>query len=221
MANTTRPDEPQEQRGSPAQGDLASKLSQGANEVSEQAIDRVHRARDRLQDEFAQRRMRVSERIRDVSDALDGAGRQLGDGDVVAEGLHYVSERIERVAAYVDEADPNRFAHDLRDAVRERPIWFFGGAFVLGLALGRFAKSSEGMVEDAAFADEDEGEATQPRAPGTLPATGSVQASQARGQGSGVGSPGMPVASPVPREGMASGARPPGTPKRDEGARQP
>jgi hypothetical protein len=151
MANmTSGSDVSQEQHSSPEQKpDLASKLSQGAGEVADHAVEEVQRTRRRLEDQLAQRRSQLSERLRDVSDVLDSAGVKLGDDDFVADGLHYASSKIERVASYIETSDAQRLAGDLRDAVRERPAWFFGGAFIAGLALARFVKSSAGGSLDA------------------------------------------------------------------------
>jgi len=217
MANmTSGSNESQEQRSSPAQGstDLGNKLSQGANEVTEQALARVQRTRDRLEDELAQRRFRLSERMRELSDVLEGAGRKLGDDDVVADGLQYVSGKIERVASYIESADPNQVARDLRDAVRGRPAWFFGGAFVAGLALARFAKSSADAVAEVAGEDE----APRARATGSMqsarpPETG-VRPTPASTQQSG-----QPGAAGT-REATPGGSRPPAVPT-SQGVRQP
>jgi hypothetical protein len=168
---SSRSDESQEQRSSPQRTGLASKLSQGTSEVTDQALDRVQRTRVRLEDELAQRRTRIGERLRSVSEVLDSAGGKLGDDDLVADGLHYVGSKIDRVASYVESVDPTRLAYDLRDMARERPAWVFGGVFVLGLALGRFAKSSAEVLA----ADEEEETpigATHAPAPGYVGSAG-------------------------------------------------
>ncbi|HEY6556163.1 MAG TPA: hypothetical protein VI072_02780, partial [Polyangiaceae bacterium] len=45
-------------------------------------------------------------------------------------------------ASYVSETDPRDVLQDVQDFARQRPAWFFGGAFLLGLAAGRFLKAS-------------------------------------------------------------------------------
>jgi hypothetical protein len=49
----------------------------------------------------------------------------------------------------VDEITTEGAAEDLRGIARERPAWFFGGAFVLGLALGRFARATAGNLAES------------------------------------------------------------------------
>ncbi|HTU57647.1 MAG TPA: hypothetical protein VMF89_04420, partial [Polyangiales bacterium] len=62
--------------------------------------------------------------------------------ELVARGLRYASEKVETVAGYVEALTPKRLANDLRGVSHSQPAWFFGGAFVLGLALGRFARTT-------------------------------------------------------------------------------
>lgn len=237
MANmSSRSDESQEQRSSPEQTGLASKLSQGASEVTDQALERVQRTRDRLEDELTQRRSRLSERIRSVSEVLDSAGSKLGNDDLVADGLHYVSSKIDRVASYVESADPHRLADDLRDVARERPAWVFGGVFVLGLALGRFAKSSAEAIAEGD--DEQQGGgrigASRARATGaaqSTPPQGRLQTSSGGGvpgtragaaQASGMQAGGSPGSAGGVRDGTTTpGIGRPPVPPTNQGARQP
>ena len=151
MANTTESSEASRQRSSPEQGaGLSGKLTQGASEATGQAVERIQKTRDRFGDELSRRRSRLTERIRDVRDVLESAGRKLGEDDMVSDGLHYVSRKVDTLASYVESAEPERLAGDLRELARERPAWFFGGSFVLGLALGRFVHATGKVVEEAA-----------------------------------------------------------------------
>jgi len=139
MANMTSSGGSNEQRGSPqSPSSMAEKVSTTASEATEQTIEHVQRTRERLATELAERRTQLAERIRDVSDALHGAGRKLGDDDMAAHLLAAAGDKVERAASYIESIDPGRVAGDLRELAQERPAWFFGGAFSLGLALGRF-----------------------------------------------------------------------------------
>jgi hypothetical protein len=48
----------------------------------------------------------------------------------------------------VDHATPRTIARDVHRFAQEKPAWFFGGAFLLGLAVGRFVKSSSERHHD-------------------------------------------------------------------------
>jgi hypothetical protein len=51
---------------------------------------------------------------------------------------------VERLASYVASADLSHLGDDVQRFARDKPLFFFGGAFILGLAAGRFMKSSGG-----------------------------------------------------------------------------
>lgn len=131
--------------GSQVQGSpsgLVDKLAQTADESAHKAIERVQETRERARSGIERQQAQLGERIREVSEALRGSGLKLKDNDAVASLLDGASERVDRLASYVDTASPRSVARDLHDFARDKPAWFFGGAFLAGLALGRFAKSS-------------------------------------------------------------------------------
>jgi hypothetical protein len=149
MANmSSESEQANRQRGSEQAPGLADKLARGASSATGQAVEHIQNTRERLDGELSRRRSRLTERIREVRDVLDSAGRKLGDEDMLADGLQFVSGSVERLASYVESADPSRLAADVRELARERPGWFFGGTFVVGLALGRFAHSTRETREE-------------------------------------------------------------------------
>src|SRR5690606_18500587 len=85
-----------------------------------------------------------------VRDALRSASDQLRDeDDFAAEYVDKVSESITKVANYVSSADFSNLGRDAHQFARERPGLFFGGAFAVGLMVGRFLKSSAGESHPA------------------------------------------------------------------------
>jgi hypothetical protein len=125
---------------------VVQRAAAGASAISQQ---QVRKARRQFDEQIAAQRQRVSGRARTLSRALNGAGGMLEEDELVAQCLHFAGEKIEGVAGYVDEFTPAQVAEDLRNVARERPAWFFGGAFVLGLALGRFARSTAGAFSES------------------------------------------------------------------------
>jgi hypothetical protein len=99
-----------------------------------------------MEDQLSVQRDRVTGRVRTLGRALKGASSMLEEDDVVAQCLHFASDKVEGVAGYVDEMTTDGVTDDLRAMARDRPAWFFGGAFLLGLALGRFARSTAGSM---------------------------------------------------------------------------
>jgi hypothetical protein len=162
MANMTSNMEPREQRkpggnggqsesGGETQGRSETQgqgtAAKAANLAAGAATRQIEKTRERIEDRITQQREQITGSVRALGRALRGAGEVLDEDELAAHALHYASDKIERVAGYVAEISPDRVANDLRGVARSRPWWFYGGAFALGLALGRFARSSnEGKV---------------------------------------------------------------------------
>jgi hypothetical protein len=152
MANmTSQTGEPGHERVNPQEGGAGpsplERAAAGASTVSKQQL---RKARASVDEEISSQRERVTGRVRTLSRALKGAGEMLEDDDLVAQCLHFASDKVAGAASYVEELEPARAADDLRELARERPAWFFGGAFALGLAIGRFARSSAEAVPSGA-----------------------------------------------------------------------
>jgi hypothetical protein len=60
----------------------------------------------------------------------------------VAKYADSISDGVDRVANYVGSLEPGALVTDASRFARSKPAWFFGGAFLVGLAAGRFLKSS-------------------------------------------------------------------------------
>jgi hypothetical protein len=154
MANMTTNTESREPRnggqqsgGTQSEKGPQSSVGRAASTAAGLATKQVEKTRDRFEEQIADQRSRISGRVRSLGRALHGAGEMLEEDDLAAQALHYASEKIDGVAGYVAELSPTRVAEDLRNVAHTRPIWFFGGAFALGLALGRFARSTGGGVQ--------------------------------------------------------------------------
>ncbi len=140
-------DNPQQHSSPPRPTEAASRVAERIEQTAEQAassaVERVRQARDRTQSGLEQQRAEAAERIRRLGDALRSGSESLGAEDRTAQQLFdAVLTRVERVAQYVDGASMGGLAEDLHGLARRRPGVFFAGAFLAGLALGRFAKSS-------------------------------------------------------------------------------
>jgi len=123
---------------------LTDRAERAAEQVKSAAIDRVHTVRDQAQNGLDQGRSQVVERIRHVSSALKSAGNELRKNDeTIARYVAAAGDKIESVASYVSSAEPGSVLRDAEDLARRKPAWFFGGAFLLGLAGGRFFKASQ------------------------------------------------------------------------------
>ncbi|HEX6241238.1 MAG TPA: hypothetical protein VFZ61_10110 [Polyangiales bacterium] len=117
-------------------------VARATEDAAERANDRVRKTRARFDEQISKQREQLTGKVRTLGRALRGAGEMLEEDNVIAHGLHYTSDKVTHVADYIDELNPTVVVEDLRDIARRKPLWFFGGAFSLGLLLARFARST-------------------------------------------------------------------------------
>ncbi len=130
--------------GNRPQGTLPERTEEVAERARAAAIERVEQARDRTREEIDQGRQQLAERIRHLGSALRSASERLRDEDrAVAHYADLAGERVDRVASYVSSADLRSTVRDVERFAKRQPAVFFGGAFLLGLAAGRFLRSSQ------------------------------------------------------------------------------
>jgi hypothetical protein len=135
---------PRPGNGNQRLGRLPERTQEAADRAREAAIEKVESVRDRTREGIDQSRQQVADRIRRLGSALRSASDALHDEDrTVARYAELASEKIEQAAGYIGSADVRRTMRDVEGFARRQPALFFGGAFLLGLAAGRFLKSSQ------------------------------------------------------------------------------
>lgn len=131
---------------------LAERLGHSLEESTDAALSRVREARERARAGLEDQREQLTGRLRRFGDVLRNGGESLDVDDPFARNLlDGASERIERIAGYLGRVSPEELAEDVQTFARRQPGLFFGGAFLLGLGLGRFAKSSSGATAERTF----------------------------------------------------------------------
>lgn len=118
---------------------LSGKTHAAAEQVKNTLTSQVEQTRQRAESAKAQ----TAERIRRVALELRHVSETLHPEDEFAARLtERASGSIDKVAGYISSADLRRLRGDAESLARSRPAVFFGGAFLFGLAVGRFFKSS-------------------------------------------------------------------------------
>jgi hypothetical protein len=160
---------PRNPNGNQRPGRLPERTQEAAERAGHAAIEKVESVRDRTREGIDQGKQQMADRIRRLGSALRSASDTLREEDkVVARYADYASETIEKAAGYVSSADVARTVHDVERFARRQPALFFGGAFLLGLAAGRFLKSSQrrdadgGPAYQADYSDRDSSERITP-----------------------------------------------------------
>lgn len=125
-----------------------SKSHDAAMHMKDAVLERAERAREEAREQAAQR-------IRRVATQLKNVGETLGPDDRVASDIADRAGRsVERLATYVSSTDLRGVARDAEDFARRQPVVFFGGAFLVGFALGRFARSSSPQARQVSRSSE-------------------------------------------------------------------
>lgn len=138
---------------------LSGKTQAAAEQMKNTVASQVEQTRKRAESAQAQ----AAERVRRVALQLRHASETLRSEDEFAARLaERMSGSVDRVAGYVSKADVQHLRRDAESFARARPAVFFGGAFLVGLAIGRFFKSSSSQSEGQ----------PRPRAQGTSPTLG-------------------------------------------------
>lgn len=118
---------------------MAAKSREVANAVEGSVADRVEQVRNQADSAKEQ----TVERIRRVAGELERMGDALrADDPVSAKIAERAGRSIDGLANYVSATDARAMLNDTERLARRSPAVFYGGAFLLGLAAGRFLKSS-------------------------------------------------------------------------------
>ncbi|WP_053233541.1 hypothetical protein [Sandaracinus amylolyticus] len=130
--------------GQPTSGSLGSR-----SDLEQQAKHQAENAKEQIRSLAELGKDRLAEQLEHIAHAVRGAGDNLRSDEQSAELSQYadtLGDQIERASRYLRD----HRAIDLVDGVerfaRTKPALFLGGAFAVGMVLGRFFKSSPGGV---------------------------------------------------------------------------
>lgn len=118
---------------------ITAKSHEAAEQLKNAVVDQADQVRhkaDSARDHAAERFRRVASHLRNVGDNL------RSDDQIASKLAERASRSVEGVADYVASTDVKRFMRDTEQLARRQPALFFGSAFLVGLAIGRFLKSA-------------------------------------------------------------------------------
>lgn len=225
MPNNNPQTTPQQQIAKAAEGanKAAERLESTAEHAASVAIEKVRQVREEAQSGIQQQRDLVADRIRRIGGVLRSGSQTLSTDDPLAQQLFDTAgDRIDRLASYIGNITPGQLADDVHTLARRRPGLFFGGSFIVGLALGRFAKSSASAITGAVGSggrDESRDEYEQTSTPRKNASAnrqggsqGSAQGSSQRSASAGGGASGSTGQRSASRTGQSSASAESGTP---------
>jgi hypothetical protein len=147
-----------QQGSSPGGGAKPEGTSQGGVSRSHETAEHLKSAAveqaEQIKTKAASVKEHTVDRVRRVGSMLRSAGEGIrSDDDFVATYADRAAQKIDQIADYLGSSEPRVLARDAERVARENPAWFFGGAFVLGLATARFLKASGSTAMEGAGSD--------------------------------------------------------------------
>ena len=120
---------------------------------------------------------RAAEGLGGIANVFRTAGNELrSENEAVAAYVDMASDQLRRFADQIRQKGVTDMLDDVNNFARRRPALFIGGAFLVGIGIARFLKSS---AERQAFSEPDSGFSS------VDPMTASVPSSYASGSGYG------------------------------------
>jgi hypothetical protein len=128
----------------------SQKVLAQTKETAGKAIDR---AKDRMKSQAASQKDQAVDSMSSAVRALEATSQQFRGENLalVAGYTDSLTDQIRRASDYLSDRSVEDITHDVEDFARKNPSLFIGGAFVLGIALGRFLRSSAMSTPLAAF----------------------------------------------------------------------
>jgi len=116
--------------------------------VAKQAMHQVGQMTDTAREQgfswLADQKIQASGTLETAAKALTEIGRRLeqdGQGPI-GQSLSMAGEKIDQFSRTLKEREVNELYAEVEDFARRQPVYFFGGALVLGVLAARFLKSA-------------------------------------------------------------------------------
>lgn len=127
-----------------AAGEAGRKVSETATVVKDQAKRTVAQVTDQAKTNVDTRLGEVAGELGSVAEAVRQTSEDLGgnDQEMIARYGNRIADQIESVSNYLNNRGVEEVLADAENLARRQPALFLGGAFTLGLLVGRFVRSS-------------------------------------------------------------------------------
>lgn len=132
-----------------ASGDPVSKAkdmaSSAKDTLKQDTRQFAAQAQQKAQDALEQQKRTATDTLGDFASAIRKAGDDLAQNDQSMAGrvVRQAADSLEQLSRSLADKRPSELLDAARDFGRRNPLAFAGGAVLLGIALGRFVRSSE------------------------------------------------------------------------------
>ena len=123
-------------------GRLVETLKQQA---TENVAEAARQARTQGEKFLSEQKERAAGGLQDIGRSIRSSAASLQSGPLgeIGDYVEVAAERLDQASQYLIEQDLQGLWKDVEAIARRQPAWFLGGMFVAGLALARFAKSTD------------------------------------------------------------------------------
>ena len=113
--------------------------------VKQEAATFADSAKDKVLEQVGQKKETASQTLGDFANAIRKAGDELAQHDQSMAGrmVKQAADGLEGISRSVSDKRPEELLEAVREFGRANPTAFIAGSVLLGLAIGRFARSSE------------------------------------------------------------------------------
>jgi hypothetical protein len=124
--------------------DARDRIGELNRTVRDEARGFASSAREQAASRVEQRKQKVTGTIHDFADAVRRAGDELNERDqtMAARMVSRAAEGLEDVSRSLADRRPSEMIEAVRDFGRRNPAAFLAGSVLLGVAVGRFLRSS-------------------------------------------------------------------------------
>lgn len=131
-------------------------IGQAGHTLKAEAQSFAHAAQDRVKAEAQRGTQAATKTLGDFANAVRRAGDELEQHDhsPASRLVRQAADGLESLSRNLADKEPGDLVNAVRDFGRRNPAAFIGGAVLVGLALGRFARASE-PAHATTFADAD------------------------------------------------------------------
>lgn len=132
--------------GSPRVAQAKQVIGQAGQALKAEAQSFADAAQQRAREEAQKHTQTATRTLGDFANAIRRAGEELGQSDQspAARLVRQAADGLEGFSRNLADKQPEDLLNDVRDFGRRNPAAFIGGAVLVGVALGRFLRASDG-----------------------------------------------------------------------------
>lgn len=131
--------------GESSTGSAKEKMGQATQKMRDEAAHFASQAQQKAAGEIERRKATASQTLGQFANAIRKAGDELAEGEQSVAGrfVGQAADGLENFARTLSDKRPEELVDSVRDFSRRNPTAFVAGAVLVGLAIGRFMRSSE------------------------------------------------------------------------------